>query len=68
MHPYWVWFDTLLEEYFWLEDSPQAVDFLSKLAHEGIHAKEVLAPDPSSALEAAFPDRKNRPRSTPSVH
>lgn len=68
MHPYWVWFDSLLEEHFWLEDSPQAVEFLSKLAREGIIAKEVLAADPAAALEAVFPDRKNRPRSASLVH
>ena len=65
---YWVWFDTLLEEHFWIEEGAVASAFLSKLRREGIHAQLVEAVSPAAALEHAFPHRKNTQQASPRVH
>ena len=65
---YWVWFDSLLEEHFWMEEGAVASAFLAKLRREGIHAQLVEAVSPAAALEHAFPHRKNTQQASPRVH
>lgn len=61
---YLVWFDNLLEEYFWLEEGQMTDKLRQTLESEQVVLNKVAAPSPAEALEKIFPKRKDRTPST----
>lgn len=57
---YLVWFDPLLEDYFWMEEGQMTEKFRATLEAERVEFKAVSAATPTEALEKMFPKHKER--------